>query len=152
MRCSLRPLALLASVCLPLACSDLFAPGQLAGTYVLQSVAGQPLPALLYSNGIDAAGTVYADTLRLAPGGHATLTEVLTSIPGPSGFHTSVDTLTYTLTFDIVALQIVFSCPPSADCAPPPRIVGHATPDGLEIDTFDYQRVPQVFTRVSAVP
>jgi hypothetical protein len=58
---------------LPLGCGDPPAPAPAAGEYVLADVAGDPLPAVLFTNDY-ARVLVLADTVRLRPGGTGTET------------------------------------------------------------------------------
>lgn len=108
----------------------------LAGSYVLRTVAGESLPTVLHTNEFYES-RVFADTLRLRPGGTGTLSGVedarsLTpSLPdeGPQSvtiqFHYQIGGTNQ--------LAIAFDCPPNADCAPPPHMTARLTNGGLQM-------------------
>jgi|RhiMetdeSRZDD1v2_1073273.scaffolds.fasta_scaffold785135_2 hypothetical protein len=140
------PAAWLASACHePLSVQDV------VGTYVLQRVAGDPLPTLLFANE-HITLRVLADTLRLTGDGSGVLARVAeaehpnTSVPpdtvhGESAFR-----------FHLARgrIEVAFECPINANCAPPPHIVARRTPDGLLVEAALGARVPQVYARVAA--
>jgi hypothetical protein len=45
-------------------------------------------------------------------------------------------------------VEIAFYCPPNANCAPPPHIIGMRTGDVLEVGYATGGRVPQRYERV----
>ena len=58
--CRLPAVLLLAA-----ACTDPVSPDGLQGTYVLRTVAGEPLPRVAWSTELDGTATILADTIRL---------------------------------------------------------------------------------------
>jgi hypothetical protein len=132
-----------------LSCSDGLEQSALPGTYALEQVVGDALPAVLYVSE-DVTIRILADTLRLDEGGVGTridLVHITTAgdpqpdnpIPGESNFRYNIER---------GVIKISFDCPPNANCAPPPHMVGRFSGNGL---TFHYalaERVPQVYSQV----
>lgn len=118
-------------------CDSPLAPSGVAGTYVLVSIEGSPIPAL-YLEDEWSSSIIIADTLRLGSdrsGERITVQETEWRYPGHES--TTVDTFSQSFTYALKdrRIEISFFCPPFANCAPPPHIVGRATGDRLELTT-----------------
>ena len=143
----LRRLGILPCVVLTFACGESLGPGDIAGTYVLQRVANDPLPAVLYAvNGRSVR--VIAETLQFTPdlrGRLSTNREI--ESPGaavePAGWATA-------FTFRLISdrIEVAFPCPPNANCLPPPHLVLRQTADGVLADFAMGARTPLVYARL----
>jgi hypothetical protein len=139
----------LLSILLPLACGDALGPGDIAGTYALRRVAGDTLPAVLYTTGTVTV-RVFADTLRFAldhRGAQITVRESDPVAGGPSGGPVHWESL---FTFRIVEgrIEVGYDCPPGADCVAPPHLVLRPIPNGLQADFALGGRLPLIYERV----
>ena len=124
-------------------CDDPLAPAEVAGTYALQSIAGEPLPALLidyphYRLRVD------EDELRLNADGTgrritAGVGERLDVQDGPEPVVWDTD-----LRFRIVGQRIEIEevCPPNATCLPPPHLIARPVPGGLRVEVTYGDRNP----------
>jgi hypothetical protein len=153
-----RPLAVLAALVLSGACRSSGAP-EIEGpaspladgetVYVLRTVAGSPVPAVVLDNGY-AVVTFLADTLRLQPDGSGVqvVVERTRDSGQPETESSEVRPLTYTVAGSRIAISIV--CPPTALmlCAAPPHYRGTLTPTGLRLERALEYRVPLVYERV----
>jgi hypothetical protein len=93
--------------------SDPLAPSDVAGTYVLLSIGGNPLPAPAgYQGPADGPITVIADTLRLAADGSGSLVRVEETNPDEQSRYRLETVLHYETTEGGIA--ITFDCPPEA--------------------------------------
>jgi len=143
----LRRLRILPCVVLTFGCSEPVSPGDIAGTYVLQRVANDPLPAVLYTvNGMSVR--VIAETLQFTPdlrGRLSTNREI--ESPGapiePASWATA-----FTFRFISERIEVAFPCPPNADCLAPPHLVLRQTADGLLADFALGARTPLVYARL----
>jgi hypothetical protein len=153
MRALSRLAVLLLGAGLPAACSEPLGPRGFVGTYALQNVAGDALPALLLENDYVIV-RVLADTLRFAAHGRGTGVQVLESGPPTGASPTSPVRWEYAFGFRVVEdrIEIAFDCPPGADCAAPPHVVARPIPGGLRADFALIYRVPQTYARVSSSP
>ncbi len=107
-------------------CGDTLSPGALPGTYVLQRVAGDPLPAVVARNFY---GTilVYSEAIRLELGGTGALSGVSEIIPhdpslpreGPLSSESEVR-----WAIKNGRIQIEHECGPAENCVPGPHLVG----------------------------
>jgi hypothetical protein len=126
-------LALSLAALLATACSDEpLAPSAVAGTYVLLSINGNPLPAPAgYEGPADGSVIVIADTLRLAADESGSLVRVEQPGPDPSSVVRHESPLHYKTTEDGVALT--FECPPEALmlCVAGPHLTARLSASGL---------------------
>lgn len=122
-------------------------PDEVSGTYVLESVGGTPLPALV-SDGEMFTVRMVADTFRLTrerTGARSYALRVRSNaVAGQPEEAASVQTgLAYQLRGERIEFE--FICPPNALCAPPPHWVGRVTATGLRLDgqtgTYVYRRI-----------
>jgi hypothetical protein len=116
-------------------CDSPLSPSEAAGTYVLQSVGGSPLPVVVIDNAY-ATVTLLADTLRLKPdrtGTEVHAARVLTHGSGrPEATSAGQMPLVYRLREGQIDIRYI--CPPEALCtmgAVPPHATGRFTADGL---------------------
>ena len=132
-------------------CADPLAPAQVAGTYALQSIAGEALPALLtdyphYRLRID------DDELRLNADG--TGRRITTGVgerldveadPEPVFWDTEVR-------FRIVdqRIEIEEVCPINATCLAPPHLIARRVPGGLRVENRYGDRNPLSYASVPA--
>lgn len=127
--------------------SDAVSPATLAGTYVLERINGDVLPAVLYDDGTLRV-VVLADTIRLGENDRGVQVVDATLV-----FPDLEQTLRWETAFSygVAGGQVAFSydCPPGSECAPPPHRRGSRTPGGLLFDgiegepTHQYRRVTQ---------
>ena len=142
---------LLSLVCatLALGCGEPLSPTDVAGTYALQRVAGDPLPTVLF--GTDNWRIhVFAETLRFTSDRRGTIVTVreLESLVGwPSLGPMRGDN---GLGFRIIdgRIEVAFDCPPSGNCTPPPDLVMRRTAGGLRADSAAEARTPLLYARV----
>jgi len=100
-----------------IACHDTTAPERISAGFVLQSVNGQPLPAVLFS---DATGTrtVVSSTLTLTMDGQAFIGELYRQdSQGVVTQPTFTATLAYRLHGNQIEIGSFTLCPPNALCA-----------------------------------
>jgi hypothetical protein len=107
-------------------CGDSLAPGALSGSYALQRVAGDPLPAVLATTPF---GTILVlhETIRLELDGTGTRSTVSESIPhniflpreGPATFRSEIR---WTITKG--RIEIERKCGPLENCVPGAELVG----------------------------
>ena len=120
-----------------------------ASTYVLRTVAGDPLPAV-YSTNEHRTVRVLADTLLLLIGGageHRVTRQVTSSLSGST--ETTVrHVLELQWSRDGRRLELGYICPPNALCIAPPHLRGELTDGGLTVSYALGARVPQLFERI----
>ena len=135
-------------VALAVACGDPLSPRDVAGTYVLQQVAGESLPTLLYQNVL-----VFADTLRFASSGRGTLVTVTEPTSGPlsAGPSRSEQPFAFRISRGRIELSFVFECGPNANCVAPPHMILSRTADGLHAESV-LTRSPLTYRRVDSPP
>jgi hypothetical protein len=112
--------------------SDPVAPSEVAGTYVLLSIGGNPLPAHAgYQGPSDGSITVIADTLRLAADGSGSLVRVEQPSSDEQARYRLETNLHYVTTEGGVA--ITFDCPENALmlCVAGPHMTARFTSGGL---------------------
>ncbi|HEY9427598.1 MAG TPA: hypothetical protein VIR34_10630 [Gemmatimonadaceae bacterium] len=123
---------------LAMACSDEpLAPSAVAGTYVLLSIDGNPLPAPAgYQGPADGSITVIADTLRLAADGSGSLVRVEQTSPDEQSRYRTETALHYQTTEGGIA--ITFDCPPEALmlCIAGPHMAARLSSGGLDATRF----------------
>ena len=133
-------------------CQDGLSPTAVNGTYVLERVGDDPIPAIVLREG-SAALRILADTLRLHPGGRGTFVSVsVIELPTAGPLPPVPVRLERELGWRVVrsSVEITFDCPPNADCAPGPHLVGHRTANGLVIEQtlfavarLTYRKIPR---------
>ena len=145
------PILLLAST--TLTCGQPLAPSALAGSYVLESVAIEPIPTVLFSSS-DVTIRVLADTLRFHGTGTGTQTglQVVQSQSSPS--LTDTVAVNNQFAFQVVdsRFEITYACPITANCVPGPHLVGQPLADGLRVDHALGDRVPLIYGRLGSRP
>ena len=100
-----------------LACRDTTGPERISAFFSLQSVSGQPLPAVIFSDAT-ITRTVVSSTLQLDTQGHAIITEA--DREDAQGIVTEpifTATLDYRLRGDQIEIGSFTMCPPNALCA-----------------------------------
>jgi hypothetical protein len=147
----LRVMACL-SVALALNCGDALGPEDIAGTYALQQVGGDHLPAVFYTTPT-AIVRVLADTLRFTADRRGTSTTVTEREPVAGGPVTGPLRGETSFGFRIVEgrIEVAFDCPIDADCVAPPHMVLKRTGTGLE-GVFAFARTPLLYSRVVVSP
>lgn len=115
--------------------SDPIAPSDVAGTYVLLSINGKPLPAPPDDRiWVDTRPEVVADTLRLAADGSGSSVRVQEMIE-PIGDDTTVFRVESPLHYRTTegGIAITFDCPPNAlmSCVAGPHITARLSATGL---------------------
>jgi len=149
MRATLRLPVLLMWAGLAAACEEPLGPEDIVGTYVLQDVAGEALPAIVDSNSYSVL-RVLADTLRLTADGRGTRMEVVESEPSTGGSTTGPMHWEESFGFRIVhgRIEITIDCPWYADCVAGPHVVARPIANGLRVDFALASRVPQTYSRL----
>jgi hypothetical protein len=128
-------------------------PLDVVGTYVLERVGDAPVPAVIFADG---RGTVrvIADTLVLGTDGRGRFVSVQTiEAQGTTGPVAPTRTES-DLFFGIAGsrIEIVFACPPGANCAPGPhRIARRRAPWLIVENTFSEEGL-RYYRRRSALP
>ena len=132
-----------------LSCSNGLEQSALPGTYALERVAGDPLPAVVYVSE-DVTIRILADTLRLGEGGVGTRTVSvhITTAGDPQPENPTRGEGEFRFNIARGAIEISHDCPPNANCAPPPHMVGRFSGNGLTIHHALEERVPQVYSQV----
>jgi hypothetical protein len=128
------------------ACDDPFRPGDAAGTYVLRSVRGEPVPAFFWQSD-QAQMRVVADTLRLNADGTGSEVWHLEVI---QPLRTTASRVEVPLRFEVQGdrLEGVYLCPPGAAClAIIEPIRGEFTGAGLRLDVAKFSAGPLLFER-----
>ena len=143
---------LLTLLCLaaPLSCSDSLSPGEVPGTYVLRNVAGDPLPAVLYTTEFTKI-RVFADTLRFTLNGRGSINTFRESEPvkgdGPTEPFRWQEGFSYRLVDN--RIEVTFDCPPNANCLKGPHLVLRESSNGLTAEFAFTYRLPLVYRRVA---
>lgn len=154
-RCTLAGIACASAL---LSCDDATSNSNVVSDFfVLQSVADDPLPAVIVV-GDYTSWEIVADTLRFRNDG--TGTEVVVRRPtypdvGPGPNQREEHAFQYTL--DRGVLDIVFTCPDFAagnttSCLAPPHYRGYLTMDGILFELALYYPTPFRFTRKAIQP
>jgi len=131
-----------------LACSEATGP-DIAETYVLRSVAGDPLPAV-FRDGDFATLHMLADTLFLAADGtgyEVQLSEMVDKASGSRNRFTSVINLDYTVVDG--RIEIAYECADMGSCIAPPHLAGPVTITGIVFDV-SLGRAPLSFERLDS--
>ena len=149
MRSASRIPVLLMCAGLAAACEEPLGPKDIVGTYALEDVAGEALPAIVDSNSYGIL-RVLADTLRLTADGRGRRVEVVESEPSTGGLPTGPLRWEQSFSFGIVHgwIEIAFDCPWDADCVAPPHVVARPLANGLRVDFALVSRVPQTYSRL----
>jgi len=126
-----------------IACGDSLGPGDVVGTYVLQKVAGDALPTLLYTTEFVKI-RVFADTLRFKIDGRGSINTLRESEPvkgdGPSEPFRWQSGFSYKVVDD--RIEVAFDCPPNASCVKAPHLVLREARAGLVADYALGARLP----------
>lgn len=125
------------------ACGDPLEPGDVAGNYVLDAVAGEPLPAVLLENP-HYRFRVHADELRLNVDGSGH--RVTTGIGERLDMEGDPEATTWDreLVFRVVGgrVEIEYVCPINASCTPPPHLIARRVAGGLRVESTQAERDP----------
>lgn len=131
-------------------CRESLSPAGIAGTYVLERVGDDPLPAEVFrdTHGIV---SIVADTLRLRANGRGSFASVriidLVGVEAPR----IPNRLESSLTFRVVGsrIEMEFICGPNALCAPGPHLTARQYARGLVVEAslvadapLHYRRLP----------
>ena len=129
------------------ACDDPLGPQDVAGTYVLRSVRGDPVPAIFWESE-QSQLHVLADTLRL----HVDGTGVEVWLLQSTGLYASgPDRRERVLTFHIrdSRIEATYPCGPAENCAGMITLRGQLTGSELRADVHPYGAGPIVFERLA---
>ena len=127
------------AVALVMGCSDSLSPLEVAGTYVLRTIDGNPLPATLAISGThtDYSIMVVADTLVLTPDRSGMLITIQDIVHDESGGEVERVRADSHLSFRTTGdqLEITFLCPPNAlmNCAPGPHMTARLASGRLSV-------------------
>ena len=128
------------------ACDDPVGPRDVAGTYVLRSVRGDPIPTIFWESE-QSQLHVLADTLRLAMNGTGTETWLLES----TGLYASgPERIERPLRFELRdgRIEALYPCAPNENCAGVVTLSGKVTGAELRADVHPYAVGPLVFQRI----
>ncbi|HJU70181.1 MAG TPA: hypothetical protein VJ650_18240 [Gemmatimonadaceae bacterium] len=137
-----------AALALLAACDDPLSPRDVAGTYVLRSVRGTPVPAV-FQEAEQSRLHVLADTLRL----HADGTGMETWLLQSTGVHAwGPDRRQRSLRFEIRRgrIEATYLCGPAENCAHVVGLRGQLSGSELRADPHLYGAGPVVFERVGS--
>ena len=130
--------------------SEPLAPSAVAGTYVLQSINGSPLPAAAgYQGPADEAIVVIADTLSLAADGTGSIVRVEETSAGESSRVRRESALHFETGDDGIA--ITFDCPSNALmlCVAGPHVAARLSSTGLSaVRLLESPREELAYSRV----
>jgi hypothetical protein len=126
--------------------SSTLSPEEVQGTFVLETLAGNPVPLPLFGTGSETHFLV-ADTMRLGPGGAGTQVRVVRvdfdDPARPDVEQVSTSTFYYRVRFG--RMEIGYACPPNANCLPGPHGIGTHEGDALVLGSGDsvlrYRRI-----------
>jgi hypothetical protein len=124
-------------------------PFDIGDLYVLRTVGGEPLPAIVNQVG-GVTLRVAGDTLRLRPNGTGIRSLVQLLEPATSDAPETVrssSSFTYVIAGD--DLRIDFACPPEASCIRGPHIVGRLDGDLLVAEHQRFPHLTQIYERVT---
>ena len=132
-------------------CDSPLSPTDLAGTYVLQRIAANPLPAELYRNE-DVAVRVIADTIRLRADGTASTagaTELEWLRDGAASREQSSSESAAHFRIVDGRIEITWICPINANCAEGPHLIARRDGDGLRVEHVLGANGPLFYTRIA---
>ena len=124
--------------------------GQTGNTFVLRTVDGVAVPAVVVSNS-HVEAVKLADTIWLRANGtgrEVTVERSSSDIALPPGEHTYRYEREFTYRVSAGDLEVEFPCPANASCVAPPHYLGKLTADVLRLDYALYYKVPLVFERI----
>ena len=147
---SIVPCVLLA---LTLACGDSTDPGAAAGTYVLQRIDQDPVPAVVFADETY-AHYIVSDTIRFLGANRGTISGVQEVVPLQAGLPAE-GPVSIRINFRYATvgeeLEFEFECPPNANCAPGPHLIARHTTGGLiaRWGALSLGRSPLVYIQVN---
>ena len=135
-------------------CRESLSPTDVVGTYVLEQVGDDPLPAVVFRDG---SGTVriIADTLRLRADGNGSFVSVrVIELWSSSQLPVAATRLESELTYRIIdsRVEMTFICPPNAQCAAGPHLVGQRVPRGMIVEQTLLADSRLTYRRVGRIP
>jgi hypothetical protein len=135
-----------------LGCRDSLGPRDVAGTYVLERVGVEPVPAVIFRDG---QGTVrvVADTLRLRVDGRGSFVFIHVIEPAIGGAAPEAPTrIEIDFTYDLVGstIEISYDCPPMALCIAGPHAIARRFASGLVVqETFGDDAALRIYKRAA---
>ena len=129
-------------------CDDGTAPSEFAGTYRLERFEGMVLPAI---NRLTSADTMYVVSEHLLLGddgdGAQAGTQRLVNAAAPQG---TLWSWTRRVRYSERAgtIEIVFPCPPDADCVATPPLVGERVPGGIALAPRASSKPASIYRKV----
>jgi len=132
-------------------CRNSLGPDDIAGTYVLERVGDDPLPAEVFRD-THGVVSIVADTIRLSENGRGSLASVrvidLIGVEAPQ----MPSRLERALTFRVVGsrIEMVFVCPPNALCTAGPHLIASPHARGLVVESSLVADAPLHYRRVSS--
>ena len=112
--------------------------------YVLESIAGQNLPALYEFEG-GTSFRILSDTMALGASGRGERRSVYESYQGTK----RAERIAFDYTLTGTQLAISVDCPDGAICVAPPHYTGTTTTTSLTITASKVARVPWVYRRLT---
>ena len=136
--------AMLAAVSLLAGCRESLAPLQ-GDIYVLESIAGDPLPAPYAANQVS-AHRILADTVALAANGTGVRRTTYDDDGVDGGSYLRSEEFTWVEAGGRVS--VTYRCPPNAGCVPAPHLSGPRTNTALTFDQSAISMQPLVYRRM----
>lgn len=151
-----RSQAALLAIVLLAGCGEPLGPEDVAGTYVLRSIAGELLPAVALASG-DGAFRIVVDTLRLRADGtgrRLTATEIELAAAPAGGDGQEIVRGERELRLRVVSarVDIEYVCGINEMCVAPPHLSGRRSRGELRFDYALGGRVPLVYARIGERP
>ena len=146
-----RILAAVGVFLLATACNDALSPREVARTYVLRAVQGEPLPTQLAPSTFAYRPVVLADTLRLDGDGWGRIVRIV-RLPESGASTPTVVRWDIPLRYEYDGSEFRgrFTCPPNADCiGMDAEFMGVLRRGGLRVESGFSARVPLEYERVS---
>jgi hypothetical protein len=132
------------------ACRGSLGPEQMAGTYVLERVGSDPMPAVILREE-QALVRVIADTLRLdADGGGSFVSLQRIELANPDAAPRAASRIESALTVRVVdaRIEMSFVCPINASCAAGPHLIGRVDRGGLRVEDMLVTGAPRYYRRI----
>jgi hypothetical protein len=126
--------------------SATLSPDEVRGTFVLETLAGNPVPLPIFGTGSE-THFLMADTMRLGPGGAGTQVRVIRVDFDDPARPDRVDVFPAVFEYRVRdgRLEITVECPINALCAPGPHGIGRHEGDALVLGSGDsvlrYRRI-----------
>jgi hypothetical protein len=142
-----RTLVVAGAVAVVQGCSDGTGPGLLGATYRLERYEGAPLPAVIFqAQGTSFAMIAQTIVFRADGKGVVHTTTRAVDAQSPQGRDQS-NTSAILWIVSGTRIEIAYVCPPDADCAPPPHLVGERIGNQLVLSPPSSSKLASIYAR-----